>query len=189
MDWHFALGIAAGLIATGAIIPYLRDMVRGTTRPNIISWLIWTAVVSITAIAQVNAGASWSLFLLVGTILANLSVLALCLRGYGYRKVEVIDMVCLAFGVAAILFWWLTSNPITAIVLAVLADAIAYIPTYAKVRRHPDSEAQIYWAALVFADILALLSVTAFTLANTLFPITYGLLNLGVLAVVRFSKK
>ena len=183
MDWHVIIGALAGLISIGATIPYLRDIVRGDTRPNVVSWSLWTIVVLITAFAQVSAGASWSLFLLIGSSIANISVVVLCILGYGYRRFELADKICLVLAFAALLFWWITSNPVIAIVLAVTADGIAYIPTYAKVYKHPKSETHLYWAILTFADMLALISVTKMSMANSLFPISYAVFNALVVVV------
>src|SRR3989344_6302690 len=183
MDWHLILGISAGLIAIGATVPYILSIVRGETRPNVVSWSLWTVIVLITALAQVSAGASWSILLLIGTLIANFSVLVLCVFGYGYRKFELADKICLALALVALLFWWVTSNPVVAIILAVTADGIAYLTTYLKVYRNPSSESYFYWAILVVADVLALLSVTTINIANALFPISYAIFNCAVLIV------
>jgi len=189
MDWHLAIGGGAGLIAIVATIPYLRDVLRGKARPNTVSWTIWTAVVLITAIAQISAGASWSFFLLVGSTIANVAVLSLCIFGYGYKKFEVTDRICLSLACAALFFWWITSNPVVAILFAVAADGIAYVPTYVKIYREPKSDSYFYWATLVVADVMALVSVTTFNMANILFPISYGLFNGMILVAAFFGKK
>jgi hypothetical protein len=38
------LGLAAALVAVADTIPYLRDILRGTTRPHRGTWLIWSLV-------------------------------------------------------------------------------------------------------------------------------------------------
>ncbi len=189
MDWHGAFGAAAGIIVVVAVIPYLRDIVRGEARPNVVSWSLWTVVVTITALAQVSAGASWSFLILLGSLLACLAVLSLCFLGYGYRKFETADAICFLLACLALLFWWMTANPVVAIFFAIAADAIAYVPTYVKVYREPESESYFYWSALVAADVLGFISVFGGTPANTLFPLSYGLLNSAVLIVAFFRTR
>lgn len=184
MDWHIAVGIVAGVIQAVAIVPYIRDALKGKTRPNVVSWLIWTAAVLTMLFAQVAAGASWSVFLLVGATIANFAVLFICWLGYGYHKFGAIEAMCLALASAALILWYFTSNPLVAMALALSADAIAYLPTYAKAYRHPASELPLYWWVLVLANVLAIISVTVFTAANLMAPIAYVILNFLVLAVI-----
>ena len=189
MDWHLILGISAGLIAIGATVPYILSIIRGETRPNVVSWSLWTIIVLVTAVAQISAGASWPLMLLIGSTVANLAVVFLCSIGYGYSEFKNVDKICLFLALAAIVFWWITSNPVIAILLAVIADGIAYIPTYAKTYQEPKSEPFFYWGVLVCADILAVFSSTIFNAANVLFPISYGILNTLVLVASFFGNR
>ena len=188
MNWHEWMGIASGMIAAGMIIPYLIAMVRGTTRPNVISWSLWTVVVFITLLAQIRAGAAWSSFLLIGTLVANSLVLIFCMRGYGYNRFATIEKITLLCAVLAVVLWLVTSSPLLAMICALTADSVAYLPTFVKIIRYPYSETAWYWAALVGADLLALYSVTQIIPTNILFPIVYGALNaliLIALALVR----
>ena len=50
MDWHLLLGIIGGLLALCAIIPYIRDILHGTTRPNIVSYAIWVFLILIISL-------------------------------------------------------------------------------------------------------------------------------------------
>ncbi len=189
MYWHIFFGVLSGLIAAGMIIPYLVSMVKETTRPNIVSWSLWTIVVFITGLAQIHAGASWSLLLLIGTIAANISVIFLCIRGYGYKKFETIDQITLVCALVSIILWWITANPLAAMICALVADSIAYAPTLIKAYKYPESETLLYWGALVIADLLALISVTNTHITNILFPIVYGSLNIVVVLVLLLGKR
>jgi hypothetical protein len=122
MQWLLILGIFAGVLQIFATIPYLFSIVRGSTRPNLISWILWTVTVSITLVAQMSAGASWSVFLLVGAVVCNLAVVFLCIKGYGYKEFGKIDILTLILAVAAITGWLISSNPVVAIIFAVVAD-------------------------------------------------------------------
>lgn len=177
MKWQLILGVFAGVVQIIATVPYLISIVRGSTRPNLISWILWTVTVSITLVAQISAGASGSIFLLIGATICNLAVVFLCIKGYGYKKFGKIDVVTLILAIVAIIGWLVSSNPLIAIIFAVAADCIAYAPTIAKMYRYPATEQAVYWGLLVIADIFALISVTAITLPNIIFPIAYGIMN------------
>src|SRR4051812_14104251 len=128
MDWRTALGLAAGAINISAIIPYLRDVLSGTTRPNIVTWSLWTLIGAVLSYAQYQAGASWTLALLIGSTFSNLIVACVAIR-HGQRSYGWIDGICLVMALLAIGAWWWTSNPLFAIVIGVLAEFFAASPT------------------------------------------------------------
>src|SRR4051812_28128112 len=102
MDWHLVAGIAAGVLMTAGTIPYIRDMIRGETRPNIVSWGIWALAVGISTAAQFAAEPSWSVVLVATTFVMDFSVLMLALAGWGYAKFYWWDGVCLVLSVLAL---------------------------------------------------------------------------------------
>ena len=55
------LGLLAGLVAVADPIPYIRDTVRGRTRPHRGTWLIWSVLAIVAFLAQYADGAAWSL--------------------------------------------------------------------------------------------------------------------------------
>jgi hypothetical protein len=59
-----ALGGPAGVADT---IPYVRDTLRGSTRPHRAAWLVWSVPAVVVCFAQRADGASWSLLLLTAT--------------------------------------------------------------------------------------------------------------------------
>ncbi len=184
-DWHIILGITAGLIALGAIIPYIEDILHGTTRPNVFSYALWAAILVISISAQVSSGASWSLILLVGDLLGVVAVVVLCLIGYGYKKYGKIEGVCTVLAVLAIISWQITEQPLAAIVFVIIADLLAAVPTIAKTYRDPRSEIPYTWLMVAFAALLGIASTTIFDLPNTLFHTSVFLINstVGVLAL------
>ena len=46
------LGVAAGVVAVADTIPYVRDTVRGTTRPHRGTWLIWGTLAIVVCLSQ-----------------------------------------------------------------------------------------------------------------------------------------
>jgi len=170
MEWRGILGIIASLITFFAIIPYMRDTLRGATRPNVVTWFLWTLNGSILAYAQFTAGASWTLAVLVASTLSTAVVTVLAVP-FGQRGYGVVDAACLGMALAAMAGWWWTENPLTAIVLGVLAEIFAVSPTVAKTYREPASETPITYWATTFATILSLVASTKFDLANLLFPL------------------
>jgi hypothetical protein len=73
-------GIAAAVISLIDPVPYLRDILRGATRPHRGTWLIWSALGATAFASQPADGATWSLALVgVQTVMMAL-ILVLSIR-------------------------------------------------------------------------------------------------------------
>jgi len=116
------IGIAAGIIQISSIVPYVKSMIKGTTRPNIVSWSTWTLLKFIAITAQFTAGASYTVLLLFATAFNTSLVVILCLMGYGYKKYGLTEKVCTTGIIVTIIVWLLTKNPIFALILSIAID-------------------------------------------------------------------
>ena len=59
-------GVLAGLLQLAASAPYIRDIVRGSTKPQRATWTIWTTLSFVVLASQWASGATWSLALTIG---------------------------------------------------------------------------------------------------------------------------
>src|SRR6185436_4831430 len=76
-------------------------------------------------------------------------------------RIGTFDIVCGVLSVAGLLLWLVTSEGNIAIVFAILADALAGIPTVVKAWKAPESESPtLFWFGIVNAAI-GLLVVSA----------------------------
>lgn len=165
-----AAGIASGVVQASAIVPYVKDTLRGSVRPNAISWLLWTTLQVIVVLAQFAAGASWSIILpLVMTFNTGL-ITVLALVGYGYKKYGLLDWICFFLAAYALALWYVTGNPVLALVLIIFANFLAALPTFVKTYREPESESLGSWSLVVLASLLSVASTAIRNVANLIFP-------------------
>jgi hypothetical protein len=192
-DWHIILGTIAGLISVFAVVPYIKDALHGTTRPNIFSFSLWMVMLGVSVLAQLSVGASWSVIMLIFDFIGTASIVVLCLAGYGYRHYGRLEWICTGLAILAIASWQLTNQPVLAICFAVLADALAATPTVVKTFKDPWSEAPTQWLLVAFAALLSIASSTIFNVANLLFPAylfaVNGLIGLSALFGRRLKPK
>src|SRR6478672_7145441 len=77
-------GLLAGVATVLAIVPYVRDVLRGTTRPHRGSWLIWTVLSIVVFASQLADGGTWSLIMVAAqTVLTGLVFVLSIWRGEG----------------------------------------------------------------------------------------------------------
>src|SRR5258708_6318482 len=119
-NWHLTLGIISGIMAMLAVIPYIKDILLGTTRPNIFSWFLCVLLLLISTIAQFSAGASWSVVFLIGDLIGTSIIFILCLVGYGYKEYGGLEWSCLGLAGIEIVSWQITNQPLLAIIFSII---------------------------------------------------------------------
>src|SRR6202043_2550565 len=86
-------------------------------------------------------------------------VLASFIAGTGSWQLGPFDYVCGACSLAALALWAITGAPVTAIVLSILADAAAALPTVRKAWLAPATEDRSTYLIAFVGMILGILSV------------------------------
>src|SRR3954454_21638397 len=117
------LGLAAGLIGVADTIPYVRDTLRGSTRPHRGTWLIWGVLAVVVSLSQYADGASWSPVMAgVQAVLTRLVFVLSIRRGEG--GVSRADIAMVAIAGAGVIGWIAADEPLVATACVVAADLI-----------------------------------------------------------------
>jgi hypothetical protein len=177
-----ALGLLAGLVAVGSMVPYVRDTIRRSTSPHRGTWLIWGVLGVVVCESQRAEGASWSLVLSEAQIAVNLLVVALAVR-LGTGGVSSADAALMAIAGAGVAGWFVVDEPVVAIGCVIAADLVAAGMMLPKTWRDPRSETLSTFALGSLAGALALGSVAALEPSLLAYPLYYCLVN-GALALV-----
>ena len=176
------LGVLAGLIGALDTIPYLRDVLRGSTRPHRGTWLIWSALAVVVCLSQWADGASWSLIMMLTQAVFTTAVFGVAIsRGQG--GVTTTELMLVAVAAAGVGGWLLLDEPVVATVCVVAADLIAAAMMMPKTYRDPTSETLVTYVFASISGALAAGAVGAVDAALLIYPIYYCLAN-GALAVL-----
>ena len=177
------LGVLAGVVAVADTIPYVRDILRGTTRPHRGTWLIWGVLATVVCISQRADGASWSLVMAGAQAVVTCLVWVLSIRrGIGGVGIGEVIMVGIAMG--GVIGWVVADEPIVATACVVAADLIGRPSMVPKTWRDPDSETLATFAFASLGGALAAGAVGAPDLALLLYPIYYCLVNAAISAFI-----
>jgi hypothetical protein len=179
------LGVLAGLVGVADTLPYIRDTLRGVTRPHRGTWLIWGVLGIVVCLSQRADGASWSLVMAAVQAVATVIIFLLAIpRGEG--GVSRIDAIMMAIALGGVTGWLLADEPIVATACVVAADSIGVALMVPKTYRDPDSETLATFALASVAGILSAGAVAALEPSLLLYPAYYFLANAAIaLLIVR----
>lgn len=149
------LAVSAALTLCAAI-PYIRDILRGTTRPRVASWAVWASATGIGAAAALSRG-QWLAGLFLGACAAEDAAVAVLGWRHGDRGIGWLDGACAAGAAAGLVLLVLVRAPVQAAAAAVAVDLAAGIPTvrHAWAAPHEETWSEFAWCGLAAALVLA----------------------------------
>jgi hypothetical protein len=179
--------IVLGLVGA---VSYIREIIKGKTRPNIVTWILWSIAPLVGVYINYKSGIP--LPLLFSTFIAGFSpllvVIASFIKNNAYWKITKFDILCGAFSVIAMLLWVTTKNSILSLSFAVIADLVAGIPTLRKSWTHSDTESHGPYSMGIINQIITFLIIKDFSYLNIAFPIYFVLIN-GSIILGIYRKK
>jgi hypothetical protein len=161
------LGIIAVCLTFIAYIPYYRDILRHKTHPHVYSWSLWGLLTVLIVALQIKGGAGTATLVTAAAGLLCIGVVVLSLK-HGKRDITTSDTMVALLGLFAIGFWLIVKQPVVSIILVVIADYLAFIPTVRKSWHKPYSETLSLYVTNTIRFSLALLAVEAYTILSSL---------------------
>ncbi|WP_258044245.1 hypothetical protein [Streptomyces sp. SM11] len=156
--WVFVSAVL-GLVGSAR---YAFATVRGTARPNMVTWSLWAAVPLIGFFAQLDAGVGLPA---VQTLAAGAGpfVVVACglLSRHNLVRLGTFDKVCAVVAATALVVWLVLDQAPLAVVCAVVADAAAALPTLVKAWRDPYSENLPFYVLVGVGAAVTLMTITS----------------------------
>lgn len=152
---------------------YVYDTIKGTTRPNRVSQGIWALIPFIGVGAALSSGAG--VFTTIRTLMSGLVPLTIFFASFinrtGYWRTTKFDYVCAVLSLFALILWLGVRLPEQAILLAVVADLFAAIPTIRKSWTNPESETGTAYIMGLLSVVVIIPTIKVFDIPNTAFQI------------------
>ena len=181
--------VFVGALATSiGAIAYIRGTLAGLTKPNKITWLMWSIAPLIAFSAGLSDGVGWAV---LPVFTAGFFPLVIFLVSFinpsAYWKLQVSDYICGFFSVLALILWAVTKNPNIAIALAIISDGFAGAPTLIKAWQYPETESGLLYLASIFSALTGLLAVKNWMFSEYAFNVY--LVSMGILLTVAVYRK
>jgi len=201
-----SISLLAGILSLFAYALYIYKIWWGDTRPSRSSWwllsVVWV-VLLLSSISLVNGGTfvekfislpgGWlTLSYIVGSLVIAVSTIW---RGSSDPWGS-FDYTCAGVTAVALVFYLFVGIPIVSLILAIIADLFAILPTVKNAWKFPIHEDFIAWTITLIASILSITAVESWKLTQASFaewstPLYLVLIN-GLITFIiarRFVKK
>lgn len=180
--------LATLLVVFGAFFPYIRDILKKTTKPHAYTWLIW-AITQGTAVAGLlYGGGGWGgLLLVVGTI--SVFIVFLLSLKYGTKNITKSDTAILISAFLAIIVWWQLNQPLLSVLMVTAIDLLGYIPTFRKTFEEPWTETPSSWTIFSIGNVLSIFALNEYNLLTMTYLVLVTIANIAVLAICLTRRK
>ena len=180
------VGVAINLIGYAY---YLKDTLRGDSKPNRVTWILWSVnpLIAFGAAVSVGAGLAQAPVLIAG-VGPLLILFASFINKKAYWRLRAFDYACGLISIAALILWAVTKNPDAAIVFAILSDAFAVIPTLIKCWRYPETETGLFYVAGLISALTSFVAINVWVFSAYAFLVYLVVADLVLMSAV-YGKK
>lgn len=171
MTFQQAMGLLSVALAIASFVPYIAGTRNGTVRPHVFSWFIWTISTTVIFSAQVVAdggAGAWSTGI-SGAMTAWVTWLAWTL----HRDIHItrLDWYFLWAALASLPLWYVTADPLWAVVILTAIDVLGFGPTMRKLYHHPYEESMGFYFLFGLRSGISILALASLSLTTLLFPV------------------
>ena len=181
-------GVAIALTLL-AFYPYLRDILKGVVKPHVFSWIIWASTTLIVFFAQLQDGGgagAWAIGV-SGCITLVIAFLAYIQRAD--VAITLVDQIVFAAAMSSLPLWYLTSDPMWAVVLLTVIDVLGFGPTLRKAYACPYSESMTFFALFLARNLIVILALEHYSVTTVMFPALVAMACGSVVLVIALRRK
>jgi hypothetical protein len=154
--------VSSVVLTLVSAVPYMRDILRGTTKPNLVSWITWSLLTGVATAAAISAH-EYVAAIFTGAATLETSVIVLLGLRHGYVKYTQFDLWCQVGAVVGIVLWQIFNSPSIGVVAAVAIDFIGALPTFRHSWLNPEEET---WTTFAIASLGGAFAIGALSTFN-----------------------
>lgn len=185
---YSVLGISATILSISAFIPYVRSILKNETKPSGASWWTWSLLAVIAVVSSRAAGAPWQVLLLPTWLcFSQLGVAILSIKK-GDNNWDSLNKFCVFLAFVGIGLWYLTGQPIIALVFSIVADLSASIPNFRHTFTNPEQENRLGWTLGFGSAVLEIFTIQNWSIAESGWAI-YFFINMSIVLFLVWRPK
>ena len=172
-----------------AFVPYIRTIIHGTTKPHVFSWFIWGTTTFVVFLAQLEGKGgvgAWPIGV-SGVITIFIAFLAYVKRAD--ITVTKVDWLFFISALSSLPLWYLTSDPLWAVVILTTVDVLGFGPTVRKVYNFPHSESLLFFALFAARNLIVIGALEAHSVTTVLFPAVIAAACMLLMAMATYRRR
>jgi len=183
------LSAVAIALTIAAFYPYIRAIIQGAIRPHVFSWVIWGATTFVVFLAQLEAeggAGAWP----IGV--SGCITLLIALLAYWKRAditISGTDWLYFVLAMSSLPFWYVTSNPLWAVVILTTVDVLGFGPTVRKAYAFPHSESLLFFSLVALRNLIVILALESYSVTTVLFPAVIAAACLALIAMLVYRRR
>ena len=183
------LSAIAIALTFAAFVPYIRAILGGTTRPHVFSWVIWGSTTFVVFLAQIEGKAgvgAWPI-----GVSGSITLFIACLAYVRRADITITKTDWLFFipALSSLPLWYVTSDPLWAVVILTIVDVLGFGPTVRKAYSFPHSESLLFFALFAVRNVLVILALESYSVTTVLFPAVIAVACVSLVAMVRYRRR
>lgn len=188
MIYKEIFSVIAIIITFVAFVPYIYSIIKAKIKPHVFSWIIWgtTTLAVFFAMIEDKGGMGTYPIGVSACITILIAVLAYIKRTD--ITISKIDWIFFILAMSSLPFWYLTSDPLWAVVILTTVDVLGFGPTFRKAYKHPYSESILFFGLFTIRNILVILALEYYSVTTILFPAIITIASILLIIVIIYRR-
>ena len=189
MPYKEILSTIAIIITLVAFVPFIRSILKDETKPHVFSWVIWGSTTFIIALAQFsdNAGVGALPIALSGVISIYVAILSYVKMND--HTITKFDWSVFFVAMSAIPLWYVTSNPLWAVLVLTTIDSLGFIPTLRKAYYYPEEENLTFYVLMSIRNFVVIMALEYYSLTTILFPLVMNIMGIWLIGLIVYRRR
>ena len=183
-----AASAAAIALTLYAFYPYIRSIRLSKTRPHVFSWLIWGSTTFVVFLAQLTAGGGIGAWPIGISGLITLYITWLAYTRRADISITTTDWLFFSCALLALPLWYLTADPLWAVVILTLVDTLGFGPTIRKAWHQPHDEQITFYSLFAIRNLLVIVALQSYSLTTVMFPAVIAIVCLLLVSMIAWRR-
>lgn len=181
-----AIAIALTFIA---FVPYIHAIIRGTITPHVFSWFIWGTTTFIVFLAQLQGRGGVGAWPIGVSGIITIFVAFLAYFKRADITITKTDWLFFVSAISSLPLWYVTAEPLCAVVILTTVDVIGFGPTVRKAYNCPHNESLLFFSLFASRNLLAIMALEYYSVTTVLFPAVIATACLLLIAAVAYRRR
>ena len=189
MPYKELLSAVAITLTLVAFFPYIRSILNDEIKPHVFSWVIWGTTTFVVFLAQLEDDAgvgAWPIGV-SGVITIFIAILAYVKRAD--ITITGIDWLFFIAAISSLPLWYLTADPLSAVIVLTTVDVLGFGPTVRKAYADPFSESLLFFALFAARNCFVITALEHYSMTTVLFPVVIAMACLLLIAMILYRRR